>query len=58
LYYIYNEVALLALSEVAQVANAVKLVVIILFCSLCLMQPRGSAMVYSIGLRSYRDTPV
>jgi hypothetical protein len=62
LYYIYNEVAFLALSEVApvtpNVANTIKLVVIILFCSLCLMQPRGSAMVYSIGLRSYRETPV
>jgi hypothetical protein len=66
LYYIYNEVAFLALSEVGpvtpSVGSTVKLVAIILFCSL-LSQPRqqaqiGGAMVYSIGLRSYRDIPV
>jgi solute carrier family 35 protein E1 len=46
LYYIYNEVAFLALSEVAPVTPAVastaKLVAIILFCS-CLSQPRQRA---------------
>jgi hypothetical protein len=66
LYYIYNEVAFWALSEVGpvtpSVGSTVKLVAIILFCSI-LSQPRqqaqiGGAMVYSIGLRSYRDIPV
>jgi hypothetical protein len=66
LYYVYNEVAFLALSEVGpvtpNVGSTVKLVAIILFCC-CLAQPRqqaqiGGAMVYSIGLRSYREIPV
>ena len=66
LYYIYNEVAFLALREMGpvtpNVGRTVKLATIFLFCC-CLAQPRqqaqiGSAMVYSIGLRSYRDIPV
>jgi hypothetical protein len=48
-------------SDWKRVGSTVKLVVIILFCC-CLAQPRqqaqiGGAMVYSIGLRSYRDIP-
>jgi solute carrier family 35 protein E1 len=68
LYYIYNEVAFLALSEVAPVtpavANTAKLVVIILFCSF-LSHPRqqaradriaiDGAMVYSMSVRSHRE---
>lgn len=66
LYYVYNEIAFWAISELGpvtpNVGSAVKLATIILFCS-CLSQPRrqaeiGGAMVYSIGLQSYRDIPV
>jgi hypothetical protein len=49
-------------SDWKRTAKLTKLVAIILFCC-CLAQPRqqaqiGGAMVYSIGLRSYRDTSV
>jgi solute carrier family 35 protein E1 len=68
LYYIYNAVVFLALSEVPPVtpavANTAKLVVIILFCSL-LSHPRqqaradriaiDGAMVYSMSVRSHRE---
>jgi solute carrier family 35 protein E1 len=66
MYYVYNELAFLAISEVGpvtpNVGSTVKLVTIILFCSI-LPRPSqqaqiGGAMVYSIGLRSYGEVPV